>query len=60
MYLRNTTVFDHITMKQAVVAYMRANKESLEFYKVAYSTMIRICQESLYANFEIGKSSNWL
>ena len=45
MYLFNATVFDHTTMKWAVVARKRANKESLEFYRVAYSTMIRICQE---------------
>ena len=57
MYLFNTTVFDHMTIKWTMVACTRANKESSEFYRVAYSTMIRICQELLfYANFEIGKS----
>jgi len=54
-YLFNATVFDVATMKWAVVARMRANRESAEFYKVAFSIMFRVCSDK-YPSFEVGKS----
>jgi len=55
MCLFNATVFDVATMKWAVVARMRANRESAEFYKVAFSTMFCMCSDK-YPSFEVGKS----
>jgi len=55
MCLFNATVFDVATMKWAVVTRMRANQESAEFYKVAFSTMFRTCSDK-YPSFEVGKS----
>ena len=38
-YLFNATVFNYKTMKWAVVARMRGNKESSEFYRLAFKLM---------------------
>ena len=45
IYLFNATIFDLATMKWAVVARMRGNKESAQFYKVAFTTMFRMCHD---------------
>ena len=55
VYLFNATVFDLATMKWAVIARMRANKESSLFYKVAFTTMFRTCHEK-YPNFKVGET----
>ena len=55
VYLFNATVFDLATMKWAVVARMRTNKESLLFYKVAFTAMFRTCHEK-YPNFKVGET----
>ena len=55
IYLFNATVFDLATMKWAVVARMRANKESAQFYKIAFTTMFHTCHDK-HPNFKVGET----
>ena len=55
MYLFNATVFNYDTMKWAVVARMRGNKEDSGFYKKAFELMFHTCQ-SYHSNFKVGES----
>ena len=54
-YLFNATVFDYKTMKWAVVARMRGNKESSEFYRLAFKLMFETCHKE-HRNFKVGES----
>ena len=51
IYLFNATVFDFNTMKWAVVARMRSNKEDAEFYKTAFNLMFQTCHKD-YPQFK--------
>ena len=55
IYLFNATIFDLATMKWVVVARMRSNEESAQFYKVAFTTMFRMCHDR-YPNFKVGET----
>ena len=55
IYLFNATVFDFNTMKWAVVARMRANKEDTEFYRTAFSLMFQTCHTD-FPQFKIESS----
>ena len=55
MYLFNATVFNYDTMKWAVVARMRGNKEDSGFYKKAFELVFHTCQ-SYHSNFKVGES----
>ena len=52
-YLFNATVFDCNTMKWAVVARMRGNKEDANFYKKAFELMFQYCRKD-YPKFKVG------
>ena len=54
-YLFNATVFDYKTMKWAVVTRMKGNKESSEFYQLAFKLMLETCQKE-YPDFKVGES----
>ena len=54
-YLFNATVFDYKTMKWAVVTHMRGNKESPEFYQLAFKLMFDTCHKE-HSNFKVGES----
>ena len=54
-YLFNATIFDYKTMKWAIVARMRRNKESSEFYRLAFKLMFDTCQRD-HSNFKVGES----
>ena len=54
-YLFNATVFDYKTMKWAVVARMRGNKESSEFYRLAFKLMFDTCQQE-HPHFKVGET----
>ena len=54
-YLFNATVFDYKTMKWAVVACMRGNKESSEFYRLAFNLMFDTCHKE-HSNFQVDES----
>ena len=45
IYLFNAAVFDYNTMKWAVVARMRGNKEDANFYKRAFELMFQYCRK---------------
>ena len=51
----NATVFDYKTMKWAIVARMRGNKESSEFYQLAFKLMFETCHQE-HPNFKVGES----
>ena len=55
IYLFNATVFDYKTMKWAVVARMRGNKESSEFYRLAFKLMFDTCYKE-HPKFKVGES----
>lgn len=55
IYLFNATVFDYTTMKWAVVARMRANKENSDFYKKAFELMFQFCHKE-YPQFQLDKT----
>ena len=50
--LINATVFDYNTMKWAVVARIRSNKEDAEFYKNAFTLMFQTCKKD-YPRFKL-------
>ena len=52
IYLFNATVFDYNTMKWAVVARIRSNKEDAEFYKNAFTLMFQTCKKD-YPRFKL-------
>ena len=54
IYLFNATVFDYNTMKWAVVARIRSNKEDTEFYKNTFTLMFQTCKED-YPWFKLEK-----
>jgi len=54
-YLFNATVFDYNTMKWAVVARMRGNKESSKFYHLAFKLMFDTCHQE-HSHFKVGES----
>ena len=54
-YLFNATVFGYKTMKWAIVARMRGNKEPSEFYRLAFKLMFDTCQRD-HPNFKVGES----
>jgi len=54
-FLFNATVFDYKTMKWAIVARMRGNKESSEFYRLAFKLMFDTCKRD-HPNFKVGDS----
>ena len=45
MYLFNATAFNLNTMKWAVVARVRANKENFTFYQMAFNLMFSMCRK---------------
>ena len=53
IYLFNATVFDYNTMKWAVVARMRSNKEDANFYKKAFELMFHTCHSD-HSQFKVG------
>ena len=54
-YLFNATVFDYTTIKWAVVACMRGNKESSEFYCLVFKLMFDTCQQE-HSHFKVGET----
>ena len=52
-YLFNATVFDYTTIKWAVVACMRGNKESSEFCCLAFKLMFDTCHQE-HSHFRVG------
>lgn len=55
IYLFNAAVFDYTTMKWAVVARMRANKENADLYKKTFELMFKFCHKD-HPNFKVGKT----
>ena len=53
IYLFNATVFDYNTMKWAVVARMRGNKEDTNFYKKAFELVFHYCRKD-HPKFKVG------
>ena len=54
-YLFNATVFDYTTIKWAVVACMRGNKESSEFNCLAFKVMFDRCQLE-YSQYKVDET----
>ena len=55
-YFFNATVFDYTTIKSAVVACMRSNKESSEFNCLAFKVMtFDRCQQE-YTHFKVDET----
>ena len=54
-YLFNATVFDYTTIKWAVVACMRGNKESSELYCLVFKLMFDTCQQE-HSHFKVGET----
>ena len=54
-YLFNATVFDYTTIKWAVVACKRGNKESSEFYCLAFKLMFDTCHQE-HSHFKVGET----